>query len=141
MNQWYLSALDKLLTGDIDVINDKLYVSLVDTSLYTPDLENDQWLSSIPKEAIISSAFIEGRTTNGKGTMDAQDSLLKAVPGDGTKSYDLLVIWKSTGSRTNSILMAALDEGDEFPYFPDGSDIPIQWDDGLEKVLTLVNGA
>lgn len=138
-NKYFDNALDLFCMGDIDWINDEIMVSLIDTAIYTLDLVNHEYLIEIPTLAIAATKLISGRITNGIGVMDGDDTTLIAVPGDGLVPKDGLVIWKNLHNTAVSPLIAWIDQGDEFPYFPDGNDIPILWDDGADKILTLKN--
>lgn len=137
MNQFYDKGLDRFATGDIDWINNLIYVSLLYGSEYTPDIEVDEFYSDIPVEAIASSILLDGRTTNKQGVMDGEDITFPSVPGDG-KEATLIVIWREIGhNNLLSPLIAKVDEATEFPVVPDGNDISFTWDNGVNKILTL----
>ncbi len=136
-NRYYDKGLDKFCTGDIDWVNDSIYVSPVFLDEYTPDFANDEFLSSIPEAAIPASGAIDGKYTSGDGVMDGDDVLLVSVPGDGVKEANALVIWKNTGNRITSALIAYIDEGTQFPFVPNGGNISIMWSDDVNKILTL----
>ena len=142
-NRFYEKGLDKFCTGDIDWINDSIYVSPVYLSEYTPDFTNDEFLSDVPDDAIPASGLIAGRTTNLAGTMDGDDVTLVSVPGDGTVDADAVIIWKQStnGNKITSPLIAYIDEGADFPFTPDGSNVAINWSDGVNKILSLIDNS
>lgn len=140
MNQKYPKGLDKFLTADIDYINDRILCLLVTLELYTPDFDNDEFLSSIPEEAILSQEVLTGKETSGTGVADADDITFSSVPA-GDYDVDALIMIKDTSIRDSSALFLYYDdtgtEPNQFPITPTGDDINISWPDDDNKIFKL----
>lgn len=137
-NQVYPKALDKFLTGDIDYVNDRIICLLIALDLYTPDFNNDEFLSSIPEDAVLSTELLTGKETSGTGVADADDITFTSVPTNGN-GYDVkaLVMVKDTGLRTTSPLMLFYDTSPDLPVTPTGDDINVTWSDDSNKIFKL----
>lgn len=137
-NQFYDKGLDRFATGGINWIEHNIYASLIYSNGYSVDIASDEFYGDILSSAIASSVFIEGRSTNNKGTMDGNDITFPSVPGDGVREATILVIWREIGNNfLLSPLIAYIDGATEFPVVPNGDDIAFTWSNGANKILTL----
>ena len=133
-NALYAKAKEKFLSGAIDLLTDDIKVSAVDGADYTPDLNADEFFDDIPSGAIVdTTANLSGKSVTG-GVFDASDVTLTSVSGD---PFEMLVIWKDTGTPATSPLIAKIDTATGLPATPAGVDIPIVWDSGANKIFAL----
>lgn len=135
MNALYAHGADRFATGDIDWINDDIRVAGVDLSKYTPNMEDDLYLSDIPALAQVCAVALIGKVTDGKGTMDADDVDLPATAAGSQITG--LVLYKWTGNAMTSPLIALYDDCTGIPVLTAGAPIPIQWPESAEKILSL----
>lgn len=136
-NGLYTLARAKFLSGNavggttvadfIAWLTDDIKVALVDTtSIYTPDLATDEFLSDVTSGgAVIStSSNLTNKTATG-GTADADDITFSSVSGVQSEA---LVIYKDTGTPSTSPLIAYIDTATGLPVTPSGADVTVAWD-------------
>ena len=136
MNRIYPKGLDKFLTGDIDYINDRIICLLVSLQEYTPDFDNDEFLSVVSDDAIIATTVLSGKTTSGTGIGDADDTTFSSVPVNDNEA-DALIMVKDTGIKDSSPLFLYYDTAAELPVTPNGDDVNISWPDDVNKLFKL----
>jgi hypothetical protein len=140
-NQLYGKGRQKFLgTGgvnSIDWLNDEIRPMLVNTSLYTVDINVDEFLSDIPVGAQVtpvSDCPILGNKTSTLGVANASGATYTAVSG---ATCGALVLFKNTGVQGTSPLIAYIDTATGLPVAPNGGPIAIQWDTGTNKIFKL----
>jgi len=120
--------------GEISWSSDNIKAILIDAADYTVDLATDEFLSDIPAGARVAiSANLTGKA-NIAGVMDAADTTLTAVTGD---ECEVIVIYQDSGAEGTSNLIGYLDVGTGLPVAPNGGDIVITWDNGVDKIFKL----
>ncbi len=134
-NQFYGTAKASLLTQNpsIDFDTDTIKVALVGTG-YTPNTatNGDQYYSVVGTHAI-ATATLSGKQIVG-GVFDASDVTFTSVTG---ATVGKLVLYKDTGTASNSPLICYFDNGTGIPITPNGGDITISWDNGASKIFKL----
>jgi hypothetical protein len=133
-NAMYAKGLEAFLSGKINWESDAIKAVLIDTSLYTPDLNAHQYLSHVPLAArtAVSPVFQAKSTTN--GVADAADVTFPSVVGAQSEA---LAIFKDTGDAETSPLICFIDTATGLPVTPGGSDISVVWDNGANKIFRL----
>lgn len=121
MNAIYQKAFDGLLRGNIDVINNTLSAVLVDLNDYIPNIASDEFLASIPAAARVETVAITGVSTDGQGTMDANDPTFANAAGD---TAEAVVIYAGDGMSNRLLLF--YDSCPGLPVTPNTGDILIQ---------------
>jgi hypothetical protein len=121
-----------MMGADIDLVNDDIAALLV-TSLYTPDLVNDTDQSDVPEAAIIATKNLTGKTLDGT-VFRADNTVFTSVVGNDIAA---IVLIKNTDSLGTSLLIHYIDNAPELPITPDGTDITIQWDLGVNGIFKL----
>lgn len=132
-NALYTKAKQGFLGAGIDLQNDTIKCTLIDTNDYTVNLSTDQYWSSIPDNAKVATQTLT-TTSITDGVFDAGDVTFSSVTGDQSEA---LVIWKDTLSNTTSPLIAYIDTATGLPVTPNGGDITITWDSGANKIFAL----
>ena len=134
-NQFYGLAKQSLLSQNpsIDFDTDTIKVALVGTG-YTPNTatNGDQYYSVVGTHAI-ATATLASKTVVG-GVFDAADVTFSSVTG---ATVGKLVLYKDTGTASNSPLICYFDSGTGIPITPNGGDITISWDNGASKIFRL----
>jgi hypothetical protein len=133
-NALYDKGREKFLTGALSWSSDTIKAALVDTALYAVNLAADEFLSAIASGARVATSSAFTSKTTAAGVADAADLLFAAVTG---ASCEALVLYKDTGSDTTSPLIAYIDTATGLPVTPSGSDIPVIWDNGANKIFKL----
>lgn len=126
-NTFYVKAKEALLNADIDFLVDDIRIVLVDATDYTPDTDNDEFLSDVPAGArIATSDALSSKTTTG-GVFDAADAEFDIPSGQDEFEYG--VLYKHTGSDSTARLIALLDTATGLPFAPPsgGISVIVRW--------------
>ena len=134
-NTLYDNARKLFLEGGLDWLSDDFRVVLVDTGVYAPNFSSNVYLTAIDSGAarISTSGVLTGKTTDG-GAADANPVTFTSVTG---ASVEAIVIYKDTGVDATSPLIAYIDTATGLPITPNGGDIIVTWDDGVNKIFRL----
>jgi hypothetical protein len=134
-NKVYGKARQKFLNGAIDMAADDIKAVLIDTNDYTVAIDEDEFLDDIPTEArIATSGNLDNKSTL-LGVFGADSVTFLTVTGD---ELEALVIYKDTGDAETSPVIAYLDSAASgLPLTPNGGDIIIGWDTGVNKIFKL----
>lgn len=133
-NTLYDSARKRFLEADIHWITDTLKVRLISTASYSPNFTTHQFLSDIPSASRIGpEVTLTGKSTDG-GAADANDATFASVSG---AAVNAILIYKDTGVEGTSPLLAWIDTATGLPITPNGGDIIVTWDNGVNKIFRL----
>lgn len=133
-NALYDKGREGFLAGDIDWDADVIKAVLIDAADYTVNLATHQFLNDIPGAARVAvSAPLTGKTV-ANGVADADDFTFPAVSGDPAEA---LVVFQDTGVEGTSRLIAYIDTATGLPVTPNGGNINVAWDDGVNKIFKL----
>lgn len=107
------------------------------TNAYTYS-SSHQYFNSVSTNsaAVVSTnyATLTSRSVT-NGVFDAADITFTSVTS--TNVVGALVIFKDTGTASNSPLIAFLDSGSGLSITPNGGDITIAWDNGANRIFAL----
>jgi hypothetical protein len=134
-NALYDLGRESFLKSEISWSVDNIKVALVDSAVYTPNLSTDQFITDVTSggAVIATSANLTSKTTTG-GIADAADITFSAVNGDVS---EFLIIYQDTGTPSTSRLIARVDTATGIPVTPNGGDIAVVWDNGVNKIFKL----
>ena len=133
-NTLYDAARQRFLEAQINWMTDTIKVLLVDTGAYTPQTAVHQYLSDISGSARIAGPVtLTSKTTTG-GAADAADVTFTSVTGP---SIEAIVIYIDTGTESTSPLVAFIDTATGLPITPNGGDIIVTWDNGVNKIFKV----
>ena len=133
-NTLYDFARQRFLEAQINWMTDTVKVLLVDTGAYTPQTAIHQYLSDISGSARIAGPVtLTSKTTTG-GAADAADVTFTSVTGP---SIEAIVIYIDTGTESTSPLVAFIDTATGLPITPNGGDIIVTWDNGVNKIFKV----
>jgi hypothetical protein len=133
-NALYHKGRQKFLAGNLDWDADNIKVALVDVGDYAVNLVTHEFLSAVGWTAIEASCANLGTKTTLSGIADAGDITFSAVTGD---QCEALIIFKDTGNINTSPLIAYISAATGLPVTPNGGDINVTWDDGVNKIFRL----
>ena len=131
----YAKAKQALLNGQINVSASNYKVALLNSNNYTPNTATDEYVSSIPANAIVSRSNNITNITNVNGVFDADDV---SISHDGT-SFNAMVIYQVGSSDSNSRLFFYIDTSTGVPFEGSNSSltVTINWSDTANKILAL----
>ena len=133
-NTLYDSARQGFLEAQINWLTDTMKVLLVDAGAYTPNESTHQFLADIPiSSRIAGPVTLTAKTTTG-GAADAADVTFTSVSG---ASIEMIIIYKDTGTEATSPLLAMIDTATGLPITPNGGDIIVTWDNGVNKIFKV----
>lgn len=104
---------------------------------YTVNLATHQFLSDVTGAGgtlVATSSALASKTVTA-GVADAADITFTAVAAGAACQY--LIIYKDTGAAGTSPLICAIDNYTGLPVTPNGTDIPVAWDNGANKIFKL----
>lgn len=133
-NAIYGKGREGFLGGDIDWDADVIKAVAVDTSAYTVLIDSHEFLSSISAPARIATSSALTAKTKALGIAGAANVIYPAVTG---ASIEAIVIYQDTGSPATSRLIAYIDSATGLPVIPNGGDINLNWDAGVNKIFKL----
>lgn len=132
-NTLYNKARELFLTAQINWSTDTIKAILVDRQADDYS-ETDQYLADIAPSARVSGAVtLAGKSTT-NGAADANDVTFSAVSG---AQLEAIVLYKDTGVEGTSPLIAWIDTAAGLPITPNGGDIIVTWDNGVNKIFRL----
>ncbi len=138
-NVLYDKCRERFATKQQDWTGDVIKGVLVDTAVYTVSSAH-QFLSSVPAGARISgSVLLVNRTAVG-GACDADDTLFQLVSGP---TIEAIVLYEygetSPGVEDDTLckLIAYIDTATGLPITPNGGDIIVTWDNGVNKIFRI----
>ena len=133
-NTLYDYCRQRFLEAQINWMTDTVKVILVSTSAYTPQTAVHQYLADIPISARIAGPVtLTAKATTG-GAADAADCTFTSVSG---ATINAIVIYKDTGTEATSPLIAYIDTATGLPIAPNGGDIIVTWDNGINKIFRV----
>lgn len=133
-NTLFDAARQRFLEAQLNWMTDTIKVLLVDTGAYTPQTAVHQYLSDIPTSARIAGPVtLTSKTTTG-GAADAADITFTSVSGP---SIEAIVIYVDTQTESTSPLIAFIDTATGLPITPNGGDIIVTWDNGVNKIFKV----
>lgn len=135
-NAVYPSAKERWLSAGLNMSSDTLKAYLYRG--YTYD-STDEFLSDINAAAtggaaVATSVALSGKTVT-DGVFDASDVTFSSVASGA--SCDTILLAKDTGSAATSPVIACFQSATGLPVTPNGTDIPVTWDNGANKILAL----
>lgn len=134
-NTLYDFGRQRFLEGQFNWLTDTIKVLLVNTNAYTPQTAIHQYLSDINASARIAGPVtLTGKATTG-GAADGADCTFTSV-GGGSPIH-AIVIYRDTGSEGTSPLIAFIDTATGLPLTPNGGDVIVTWDNGVNKIFKV----
>jgi len=146
-NTLYNIGRQLFLEAQINWKSDTIMCALVDTSPgtgYTFSPAHGYWsviaglgtgaYPGVPKRLVRLVGGPDLDTTD--GAADADDVTFVAVPSSAN-AIEAIIIFKDTGVAGTSPLIAYIDTATGLPITPNGGDIIVTWDNGVNKIFRL----
>jgi len=125
---------EAVLGGDIDWDAHTFKLVCIDHADDTPSLTADDALDDLLAAARVATSVALTSKTKTNGIADAADVTLTAVTGD---PFESIVGYKDTGVESTSLLLFFFDTATGLPFTPNGGDVTVRWDDGVNKIFKL----
>lgn len=132
-NGLFVKGIEALMQGQINLVSDTIKVTLVDLADYTADLAAHDFINDVPAGARVATATLASKSVTG-GAFDAADVTFPAVTGDQSEA---LVIWKDSGTESTSPMIMYIDTATGLGVTPNGGDISVVWDNGVNKIFKI----
>ena len=130
-NTLTVNARVRMLSGDFNWENDVIKVQLV-SGAYTWNATHES-LADISETARIGQPVaLNNKTITADGAADADDVTIPSVSGD---TITRIFLYTDTGVPNTSKLIAMIDTATGLPLTPNGGDIIIVWDNGVNKIF------
>ena len=134
-NSLYAKGKEGLLEGLFDLTDNNLKIALVKNT-YTVNLSTHEFLSSISEDSVAATTSLLSGKTIASGIFDADNITIEDY---GTSGFAYLVIYKDTGVRSTSRLLAYIDTATGLPIAASASpiSITINWSNEQYKIFSL----
>jgi len=133
-NRIYTEARRLFLEGGINWLTDDIKAMLIDADAYSLNIDAHKYLSDIPTSARVTpGVLLTGKSTEG-GAADANDVTFSSVSGP---TVEAILLYRDSGSESTSNLIVWLDTATGLPITPNGGDIIVTWDNGVNKIFRL----
>ena len=93
-----------------------------------------EFRSSIHDDAHVATSANLGTKSVTNGVADAADVTFTAVTGSAVGA---VVLYRDTANKATDELIAYIDSATGLPVTPNGGDITVEWDDGINKIFAL----
>ena len=130
----YDSARAGFLKAEIDWLSVTVKAVLIDISAYTVNLATHTVLADVALASRIATSPALASKTADAGAADAADVTFTAVTGP---SIEAVIIYVDTGVEATSKLLAYLDTGTGLPITPNGGNIVLTFDNGVNRIFRL----
>lgn len=105
---------------------------------YTVDLAVHEFLADVASgDRIDTSAALAGAAVLDDGVLDADNSVLTTVTAGVGVNGGAVVIYAEIGGDSTSVLLLYLDDMSGLPFTPNGSDMDLLWNDGVDKIARV----
>ena len=131
----YKKAKESMLSGEINLSANSLKVAFIDTSLYTPNQNTDEFLSTVPTAAKKYRSAALSNVSNDLGVLDADDL---TIVYDGA-SFNAIVFYQHGTADSDSRLIAFIDNSEGLPFAgtSEPSAMTMQWNNSSTKIISL----
>lgn len=133
-NTLFDTSRQMFLEAQVNWMTDTIKCILVDTGAYTVQTATHKYLSDIATSARVAGPVTLTAKSTAGGAADAADCTFTSVSG---ASIEAIVIYKDTGSEATSPLIAWIDTATGLPITPNGGDIIVTWDNGVNKIFRV----
>lgn len=125
---------EQALQATVD-LDDSIVLVFVDHADDTPVAATDDFLDDILSAArVATSGALASKTFTG-GVFDAADMVLTSVTGD---PFESIVIYNNTpATEATKDLIAFIDTATGLPTTPNGADITVQFDSGVNRIFAI----
>ena len=131
-NVLYPKFKENLLLGNINLTTDTVKVALVDTGTYTYSATHAN-VGSL--SGVVGTPQVVDSITVTNGIVDGDGVLYETVTGN---SVEAVVLYVDSGVEATSYLVAYItDDVIGLPVVPNGGDIQLTWDTGVNKIFKL----
>lgn len=132
-NSLYNYARQSFLTGTMDWLTITAKVVLIDTTHYSFNATH-QYYSTISGSAIVAGPVTITTPTAVDGAAGGDNVTFSSVSGATVRA---IIVYEDTGTPSTSRLIAYIDTATGLPITPNGGDIILQWDTGVNLIFRV----
>lgn len=133
-NALYTLTRAKFLQATVDM-SGTIKLSFIDHGTDTPNTATDDFYDDISAGLVGAASGAFASKTYTDGVFDADDVTVTAVSGASIESVN---IWQDTaGISSTDPLVAYIDTATGLPVTPNGGDITVAWDSGVNRIFKL----
>ena len=133
-NALYDYGRQRYLQGQFNWLTDNVQCFLVDTTVYSVNLAVHQYLSDVSTSAMLTSPVTLTGKATAAGAASAANVTFSAVTGN---TAEAIILFVNTGTPATSPLICYIDTATGLPITPNGGDIIVTWDTGVNKIFKL----
>lgn len=132
----YGKAKESLLKGEINLLSNQIKILIINTSLYTPSQNSDQFVSDIPSSAIIKRSNALQNVSVTLGVLDADDLIIGDYDGS---AFSAVIGYQVAATDASSRLIFYVDTAIGLPFTGASSSSPVTivWENGANKIISL----
>lgn len=134
-NALYGKGREAFGAAGINWASDDIRALLVDTALYTVDIDVHDNLDDVAAGSRVGAAVALATKTNTLGVMDCADFSFTGLTAAPT--IEALIIYKHTGTESTSTLIAYIDTATGLPVSAGATQVDITVDSGANKLFKL----
>lgn len=134
-NAMFAKAKKGFLDGNIDMLDDNIKLCLIKNT-YSVDIDNHEFLSDVDVSHVAATSGILTNKSTDSGIFDAGDITIENY---GTSGFHYLILFKDTGTRSTSRLIAYIDTAEGLPVLSTAETISItvNWNNTISKIFAL----
>ena len=130
-NTLTVNARVRMLSGDFNWENDVIKVILT-SSQYNYQASHETLSDISPAGRVTQPVALQNKTITADGAADADDVTIPSVSGN---TITRIFLFTDTGVADTSKLIAMIDTATGLPLTPNGGDVIIVWDNGINKIF------
>lgn len=134
-NTIYLKCKEAFGKGLINWPDDDIRLIFIDLDVYTPDFENDEFVSDLPSGSILYrlTKSLSNKTCT-LGVFDADDVTIESLT---VENVGAIVAYLHTGEDSTSRLLFYIDDATNLPFTSNGETVVIHWPTGEKKIFSM----
>lgn len=132
---FYGKGREAFANAGVNWVGDTIKAILVDTALYTVDIDVHDFLDDIPAGARVGSPVTLSGKSNVLGVLDAADISFTGL--SSAPSIEALVLYKDTGTESTSTLLIYIDTATGLPVAAGATQVNVTFDNGANKIGKL----
>jgi len=132
-NSLYNHARSDFATANLDWLTIAAKAVLIDTTHYTFNATH-QYYSSVSGSAIVAAPVLITTPVVVDGAVGGDNVTFSSVSGATVRA---IILFDDTGTAGTSRLIAYIDTATGLPITPNGGDIILQWDTGVNLIFRV----
>lgn len=134
-NTIYLKCKEAFGNGLINWPDNDIRLIFIDLDVYTPDFENDEFVSDLPSGSKLYTLTESLSNKNCTlGVFDADDVTIESLT---VVDVGAIVAYLHTGEDSTSRLLFYIDDATNLPFTSNGDNVVVHWPTGEKKIFSM----